>query len=164
MCISIFAVLRKGGGVLAGVTRRGGRWASEWLPSVTKSTGKDLDKEWATWRLPSAYIFEGEHPDDALARILRGQLGVSKFTYSSPRVSSFAEPSEWYPGNRHWDLAFAYEVTTSQTPRKHPHWTELLFLGASELGKRNFGWNNDYVREITASKPPSRRSRYPVQT
>jgi ADP-ribose pyrophosphatase YjhB (NUDIX family) len=164
MCISVFAVLRKGGGVLVGVNKRGGRWASEWLPSITKSTGKDLDEEWATWRLPSAYIFEGEHPDDALVRIVRGQLGVSRFAYSSPRVSSYAEPSEWYPGNRHWDLTFAYEVTTTQAPRKHPHWKELLFLDASELRKRNFGWNNDYVREMTASKPLSGRSRYPPKT
>lgn len=161
MCISVFAVLRNGGSVLAGLNKRGGRWASEWLPSITKSAGKDLDEEWATWHLPSAYVFEGEHPDEALIRVMRGQLGVSKFAYSSPRVSSYAEPSEWYPGNRHWDLTFAYEVTTSQTPRKHPHWKELLFLDASELRKRNFGWNNDYVREITTSKPLSGPSLYP---
>jgi hypothetical protein len=83
--MSVFAVLRKGSSLHVGVNKRGGRWASEWLPSITKSTGEDLDEEWAAWRLPSAYIFEGEHPDYALVRVIRGQLGVSKFAYSSPR-------------------------------------------------------------------------------
>jgi hypothetical protein len=158
MCISVFAVIRKEGRVLAGVTKRGGRWASEWLPSISKNTGKDLDKEWAAWRLPSAYVFEGEHPDDALGRVMRSQLVVDTFAYSRPAVYSYSEPSEWYPGNRHWDLAFAYDVTINQTPRKHPQWKELLFLDASELRKRDFGWNNDFVREVAGSKPLSKSS------
>ncbi|MDA4115127.1 MAG: hypothetical protein OK442_01060 [Thaumarchaeota archaeon] len=158
VCISVFAVVRKEGRVLAGVTKTGGRWASEWLPSITKNTGKDLHKEWAAWRLPSAYVFEGEHPDDALGRVMRGQLGVDTFAYSAPAVYSYAEPSEWYPGNRHWDLAFAYEVKMNHAPRKHSQWKELLFLDAPELRKRDFGWNNDFVREVVGSKPLSKPS------
>jgi len=152
MCISVFAVVRKRGSVLVGVSKKGGRWTSEWLPSITKSAGKDLDQELVVWRLPSAYIYEGEHPNGALERVMRDQLGVSKFAYSSPTVFSYAEPSEWYPGNKHWDLAFAYEVTTTQRPRKDSHWKELLFLDEEELRKRDFGWNNDFVREVAESK------------
>jgi hypothetical protein len=158
MCISVFAVVRKEGRVLAGVTKRGGRWASEWLPSIAMNTGKDLEKEWSAWRLPSAYVFEGEHPDDTLGRVMRGQLAADTFAYSGPGVYSYAEPSEWYPGNKHWDLAFAYEVLIGQDPRKHPLWKELLFLDASELRKRDFGWNNDFVREVAALKPRSKPS------
>jgi hypothetical protein len=152
MCISVFAVLRSKGGLLVGVSKGNRRWASEWLPSITKNTGKELEKELAVWRLPSAYIREGEHPDDALKRVLRGQLRLSKFEYSSPRVFSYAEPSDWYPGNKHWDLAFAYEVKTTQTPRRDPNWKELLFLGAGELRRRSFGWNNDFVLEVAGGE------------
>jgi len=155
MCISVFAVVRDGGKVLVGVSKRGGRWASEWLPSNTKSAGKELDKELAVWRLPSAYIFEGEKPDDALERVVRDQLGIDEFTSSGPRVFSYAEPSDWYPGNKHWDLALAYEVTTAQTPSKRPHWKELAFLDLKELRKRDFGWNNDFVREVAERTPSS---------
>jgi len=148
MCISVFALVRDGEKLLAGVPKRGGRWASEWLPSITKNTGRDLDKEWSAWRLPSAYIFEGEDPGDALDRVVRAQLGVDEFASSGPKVFSYAEPSDWYPGSKHWDLAFAYEVTTAQAPSKRPHWKELAFLDAKELRKRDFGWNNDFVLEV----------------
>jgi len=152
MCISVFALLRDKGKLLVGVTKSGGRWDSEWLPTITK--GSDLDEEQVLWRLPSAYIYEGEHPLEALGRVLRGQLGVREFVNSSPRVFSYSEPSEWYPGNKHWDLAFAFEVTTKQKPRKDPHWNELLFLDAKALWKRNFGWNDDFVREIAEPRAP----------
>ena len=162
MCISVFALLRSKGKLLVGVTKGGGRWDSEWLPTVAKkNTGRDLGEERALWRLPSAYIYEGEHPVEALGRVLRGQLGVRQFANSSPRVFSYAEPSEWYPGNKHWDLAFAFEVTTKQKPRKDPHWTELLFLDAKELRKRNFGWNDDFVREVAEQAPPEPRLNHP---
>jgi hypothetical protein len=152
MCISVFALVRERGKLLVGVPARGGRWASEWLPSITKNTGKDLDREWAAWRLPSAYICEGEHPGDALERVMRAQLGVESFASSGPRLFSYSEPSDWYPGNKHWDLAFAYEVVTAQTPSKRPHWRQLAFLGVKELRKRDFGWNNDFVREVAEPK------------
>jgi len=152
MCLSVFALVRDKGRVLAGVPKRGGRWASEWLPSITKNTGKDLDNEWAAWRLPSAYIYEGEHPGAALKRVLRAQLRVENFASSGPRVFSYDEPSDWYPGSKHWDLAFAYEVVTAQTPNKLPHWKELEFLNGKELRKRDFGWNDDFVREVAELK------------
>ena len=154
MCISVFALVRRGGGLLVGVPKRRERWSSEWLPSISKNAGKALLAEWEAPHLPSAYIFEGEHPDRALERVLRGQLGLTRFAYSSPRVFSFFEPSEWYPGNKHWDLAFAYEVTTDESPREGPYWKELTFLGKRELRKRDFGWNNDFVREVAEPKTP----------
>jgi len=148
MCISVFALVRKGDRLLVGVPKRGGKWSSEWLPSISKNTGRALEEEWEAPHLPSAYIFEGEHPDLALERVVRGPLGITRFTYSSARVFSYSEESDWYPGNKHWDLAFAYEVTTAQTLRKRSYWKELLFLDVEELLKRNFGWNNDFVRDV----------------
>ncbi len=148
MCISVFALLRDKGGLLVGVPKSGGRWDSEWLPSNRKDADEP-DQATVLWRLPSAYVREGEHPDDALKRVVRGQLGIGAFRHSNPKVLSYAEPSDWYPGNKHWDLAFAYEVTTAQSPSRRPHWKELAFLDAKELRKRDFGWNDDFVREVT---------------
>ena len=151
MCISVFAVVRNEGRVLVGVPKWSTKWNSEWLPSVSKNTGRELDEESSASRLPSSYIYVGEHPDDALRRMLRGQLGITKFAFPNPRVFSYLEPSQWYPGNKHWDVAFAYEVTTSQNPRRLPHWKELGFLEFQEIRKRNFGWNNDFVRDVIES-------------
>lgn len=155
MCISVFALLRKGGRLLVGVPKDNERWNSEWLPSNRKDT--DEPEKSGLWRLPSAYLLEGEHPENALGRVMRGQLAMDTFAYSGPRVYSYAEPSEWYPGNKHWDLAFAYEVRIGQATLRHPQWKELAFLGISELGKRDFGWNNDFVREVVAVKPQAKR-------
>jgi hypothetical protein len=157
MCISVFALVRDEDGLLVGVSEPGGRWDSEWLPSNRKDTDEP-DREAVLWRLPSAYLVEGEHPEEALRRVVKGQLGIPAFEHSDPRVLSYSEPSTWYPGNRHWDLAFAYEVTSSETPRKRPHWKELLFLDARELRRRNFGWNDDLVRKVAerANRPRPR--------
>jgi ADP-ribose pyrophosphatase YjhB (NUDIX family) len=160
MCISVFALLRGKGGLLVGVSEPGGRWDSEWLPSNRKDADEP-DREGVLWRLPSAYLIEGEHPEEALRRVVQDQLGIRAFEHSDPRVLSYSEPSDLYPGNRHWDLAFAYEVTASRAPRRRPHWKELLFLDASELRTRNFGWNDDFVRNVAkkADRPgPKGRS------
>ena len=151
MCVSVFALLRDKGGLLVGVSRSGGRWDSEWLPSNKKDTDEP-DQATVLWRLPSAYVREGEHPDDALKRVVQGQLGIDAFRHSNPRILSYSEPSTWYPGNEHWDLAFAYEVKTAEKPSKRPHWKELAFLDAKGLRRRDFGWNNDLVREVAEPK------------
>ena len=79
---------------------------------------------------------------------MHDQLGVKEFSQSAPRIFSYNAPSDWYPGSDHWDLVFVYEVGISQEPRKRPQWKELVFLGRRDLGKRDFGWNNDFVRDL----------------
>ena len=67
---------------------------------------------------------------------MKEQLRVRSFAVSSSRVLSYATPSDWYPGNVHWDLVFAYEVNVRGPIKKPPWWNELRFLARSELAKR----------------------------
>ncbi len=148
MCISVFAVVKRGAKVLAGVPKWSERWTSEWISSLLSYSQEERREAERQTRLPSTYIYEGENPDDALKRIMRDQLGVKTFSASAPRIFSYNSPSDWYPGSYHWDLAFAYKVGISQKPRKSPNWKELEFLDRRELKKKDFGWNSDFVRDL----------------
>ncbi len=148
MCISVFAIVERGDKVLAGVPEWSAKWTSEWISSILSYPLEERREAERQTRLPSTYIYEGEHPDDALKRIMNDQLGVQKFSVSAPKIFSYNSASDWYPGNEHWDLVFAYRVRTSQEPLKRPLWKELDFLNKIELRKRDFGWNNDFVRDL----------------
>jgi ADP-ribose pyrophosphatase YjhB (NUDIX family) len=100
------------------------------------------------WRLPSAYLQEGEHPEDTVRRVLRDQLGLRKFVISPPRVFSYTWPSDWYPGNNHWDLAFVYPVKVSESIKELPWWKELTFVGKGQLEDADFGWNDDLMKDL----------------
>ncbi len=75
-------------------------------------------------------------------------MRVRSFAVSSSRVLSYATPSDWYPGNVHWDLVFAYEVNVRGPIKKPPWWNELRFLARSELQSVEFGWNDDFMRDL----------------
>jgi hypothetical protein len=134
--------------VLVGVPRRRQRWISEWASGWLMYSNKELKEVYRQTRLPSSYLLEGEHPDLALLRVMRDQLGIEKFSAPAPQIMSYNSPSDWYPGNLHWDLVFAYRVKTSASPRKFPWWQELAFLGRQELRKKNFGWNEDMMKDL----------------
>jgi len=148
MCISAFAVLKRGEKVLVGVPKRNRRWLSEWLSSLRMYSKEEFDEVYNQTRLPSTYLFEAEHPEKALGRVMRNQLGIRKYSVSAPQIMSYNSPSDWYPGNFHWDLAFVYRVRTSASPKKLPWWQELAFLDKREMRKRDFGWNNDFVKDL----------------
>src|SRR5439155_11949617 len=97
---------------------------------------------------PSTYLLEGEHPDKAMRRVMRDQLGLRTFTVSTPRVFSYTWPSDWYPGNDHWDLAFVYPVKISEPIKNLPWWKELRFVDREQLGRTNFGWNDDLMKDL----------------
>ncbi len=148
MCISVFAVLKRGRRVLVGIPRRHPRWTSKWIPQWLVYPKEELDEIYKQTRLPSAYVLEGEHPDQALGRVMREQLGIRQFSKSTLRVMSYNSPSDWYPGNFHWDLVFVYRVRTSESPKKPPWWRELAFLERRELRKRDLGWNEDMMKDL----------------
>ena len=148
MCISVFAVARKRGSCLLGLPKPHDRWIHEWVPAWGSYPKNDLEDAFKQQRLPSAYLREGEHPDDCLSRIVREQLGVNRFTASPPRVLSYSWPSEWYPGSEHWDLVFAYEVKLQQPLKELPWWSELSFKGRAQLRGAKFGWNDDLMRDL----------------
>lgn len=156
MCISVFAVVKEGDSYLIGRPARTGRWFSDWIPAWNSYPDEDLEAVFEQWRLPSGYLREGEHPDGCLGRIMREQVGVKRFRASPPRIFSYANPSDWYPGNTHWDLVFAYDVTGSERPGKHPWWRELRMVRRSALQRYNFGWNEDFMVDLgILDRPPS---------
>jgi ADP-ribose pyrophosphatase YjhB (NUDIX family) len=148
MCISAFAVVKEGDACLLGVPRGRRNWIAEWVPAWGAYSKEDLKDAFKQWRLPSGYLREGEHPDDCLRRVVREQLGVRSFKASRPRVFSYSAPSDWYPGNEHWDLVFVYKVKLQGTPKTLPWWRELRFVGRLERGRADFGWNEDMMRDL----------------
>jgi ADP-ribose pyrophosphatase YjhB (NUDIX family) len=148
MCISVFAVVKKGDSYLIGKPARTERWFSEWIPAWNSYAQEDLEDVFEQWRLPSGYLREGEHPDDCLRRVMREQVDVRRFEVSSTRIFSYATPSDWYPGNAHWDLVFAYDVASDQKLRKLPWWKELRFARRSALQNARFGWNEDFMVDL----------------
>ncbi len=79
---------------------------------------------------------------------MRDELGIEKFSASTPQIMSYNSPSDWYPGNFHWDLVFVYGVRTSASPKKLSWWRELAFLGRQDLHKRDLGWNEDMMEDL----------------
>jgi ADP-ribose pyrophosphatase YjhB (NUDIX family) len=148
MCLSAFAVVKRGRRVLAGIPKRHRRWTSEWVSSWRTYPKKELAEVYAQTRLPATYLFEGESPDKALQRVMRDQLGIKRYAASTLKAMSYNSPSDWYPGNLHWDIAFAYDVRTSEPLRRLPWWSELGFLNGRQLRKRDLGWNSDFMKDL----------------
>jgi len=148
MCISVFAVIRREGRLLMGVPRDKKKWIAEWVPNWGFYSEKDLRSEFRRWRLPSGYLLEGEHPDAAVERVVRDQLRVDPSPPSARTVLSYSTPSDWYPGNDHWDLVFVYELGVGGPIVRPPWWKELRFLTRSELDGADLGWNDDLMRDL----------------
>jgi ADP-ribose pyrophosphatase YjhB (NUDIX family) len=55
------------------------------------------------WTLPSSIINYGEHPEAAIKRIVREQVGTEPKNIRLLDIQSY--------GDKHWDLCFVYEVT-----------------------------------------------------
>ncbi len=109
---------------------------------------EEVDKIYKQTRLPSSYLIEGEHPEQALLRVMRDQLGIEEFSASAPLVMSYNSPSDWYPGKSHWDLVFLYAVKTSASPKRSPWWHELAFLSKREFRRKDLGWNEDMMKDL----------------
>lgn len=74
-CISVFALIRKGEAVLVLKPKKDPRWEQEWSPNWRIYEPEHLEREMASWRLPSSYVKEGESPATALDRVMRDQMG-----------------------------------------------------------------------------------------
>lgn len=155
MCISVFALVKskKKKGVLLGLPKPDERWINEWISSWKNYTDKDLAEAYKQWRLPSTYLREGEHPETALRRIMEDQLGIGDYSLAKkgPQVFSYTAPSDWYPGNNHWDLAFVYDVRVrGKSLKDMPRWwQELDFVRKKkDLLSKDYGWNDDFMRDL----------------
>lgn len=82
--ISSFAIIKKGNQLLL---------AKRIRPEFT--AGK--------WVFPSSLINIGEHPESAIKRIVKEQLGTE------PKQARLLDIQSY--GDKHWDLCFVYEVS-----------------------------------------------------
>ena len=148
MCISVFAVVVRGGKILLGIPAKHKHWTSEWVPGWLMYSKDELAEAFQQWRLPSSYLVAGEHPDGALRRVMLDQLQIGNFTLTAPKILSYYSASDWYPGKHHWDLVFVYSVRTDQRLGKPPWWRELAFVDRSRLAGKEFGWNADLMKDL----------------
>ncbi len=148
-CASSFVLVRRGANVLAGIPRDQRRWRTQWQPNIDAYTPAAQEAEFRSWRLPASFLFEGEHPADTARRVMRDQLQVPVRRLAAPEVHAFHDPSSWYPGHRHYDLCFVYEVR-GIAPRAIPPWWQRLefveprFLRSQDLGSAM----SDLVRKL----------------
>ena len=138
-CASSFVLVRNGRKILAGIPSEHRKWREQWQPNIRTYRPQDQEAEFRSWRLPAAFLFEGEHPDDAARRVMRDQLRLPPRKLDRPAIYTFYDRSSWYPGRRHYDLCFVYEVRNA-APREIPDWWERLeFVGPAFLRKQELG-------------------------
>ncbi len=156
-CASSFVLVRKDAKVLAGIALDHRKWREQWQPNINAYRPQDQEAEFRSWRLPAAYLFEGEHPADAARRVMRDQLRIAVRKLDRPAIYSFYDTSSWYSGQKHYDLCFVYEVDGS-APRSLPAWWQHLefvpprFLRGQELGSAM----SDLVRVLSFRSNGSR--------
>lgn len=138
-CASSFVLVREGPKLLAGIPKDHPRWRREWAPNFLVYTAADLADEFRSWRLPAAYLYEGEHPEDTARRVLQDQLRMPRKKLGQVSIYSFHDPSSWYPGRKHYDLCFVFEVRGAPLSRVPPWWQRLEFLSVRELQKAELG-------------------------
>jgi len=156
MCMSVFVLARRPGkkGVLIGLPKQDEKWITEWISAWRSYTEKELSEAYEQWRLPSSYLREGEHPEEAVRRIMEDQIGIGDYSLSKkgPQVFSYNSPSDWYQGNNHWDLAFVYDVKVRKGAKElqvPKWWRELEFVKKKkDFLTKDYGWNDDFMRDL----------------
>lgn len=153
ICITVVAVIRRGRKVLLGHVTAHRRWMMEWMTTFQVYSPKELEEAYSELRLPCAYLREGEHPDNALGRIMKDQLRVKRYTNAGPKVFSwYSLSTEWYPGKRHWDLLFAYVVKAQIPAKTPPWWSDLGWVDTKRLRAADFGWNRELMQSLELVK------------
>jgi ADP-ribose pyrophosphatase YjhB (NUDIX family) len=136
LCISTFALVSREGLILAVRPKLPEKWEKEWTPNWRLYEPAQLQKELASWRLPSTYVKEGEAPRDALDRVMADQLGIGTYVADSSSMENFYEASRRYPGEMHWDYCFVFHVSTKEEPKEQAWVAESQYLHPTELKGR----------------------------
>jgi hypothetical protein len=140
-CASSFAIIRAGERLLLGVpnpTERE-RWQDKWWPGLAFYPPRERDREIRLWRFPAAFLYEGESPGDCLERVMKDMLGVPEWSVTDHEDRAFYDPSDWYPGHRHYDLCFVYRVTLPKEPMRPAWFSRLEFVDPTTVGAEDFG-------------------------
>lgn len=129
-CTSAFPVIERDGQVLVGRMDEdhAQTWIEAWAPNVRFYDGKRYERLFDGLRFPSTYLQTGEHPDAAVGRVWRDQLGFEgEPDLGLPTIVSDAKESRRAPGAQHWDLLFLYEVDGPELGEVPEHWAELAY-------------------------------------
>lgn len=149
-CASSFVLVRHGRKILAGIPEDHRKWREQWQPNISTYRPQDQEAEFASWRLPAAFLYEGEHPDATARRVLEDQLQIPPKRLDRPAIFSFYDRSSWYPGRRHFDLCFVYELHNSAPHEVPPWWERLEFVDMDFLRKQELGSAmSDLVKSLT---------------
>ncbi len=138
-CLSSFAILQEDTKVLLGVPKEHTRWEEEWAPNFSAYDPPEREAEFRSWRFPAAYLYEGEHPDETLRRVVEGQLSIEEYGADATDVYAFYDPSDWFPGRKHYDLCFIYEVVAAPPEAPPPWFQRLEMVEIASLKSNDFG-------------------------
>jgi ADP-ribose pyrophosphatase YjhB (NUDIX family) len=138
-CISAFALVKKGDRVLLLKPKTDPRWTEEWAPNWRVYAPEKMEADMRCWRFPSSYVKEGEAPADALARVMKDQLGFKRYNVRRSKLLNFYSPSTRRPGQMHWDYCFVFWVTTASTPKVQPWLEDVRYVSVKGLRPEDLG-------------------------
>jgi ADP-ribose pyrophosphatase YjhB (NUDIX family) len=116
--ISSFGIIREGDKILLARRRRQG--STQWI-------------------IPSSLINYGEHPQDAIKRIIKGLLGAKSSNETLLDIQSY--------GTKHWDLCLIYEI---ETPAIGPLPQDVEATGYFELSNLPVDTKDDHKEVLQA--------------
>lgn len=151
-CLSTFLVLEREEHILVGrmAAEAEPEWTRRWAPNVAYYEGERHERLFEGWRLPGTYVRTGEHPSQAVRRVLDDQLDIpGELDPGEPAVFSQASPSRRAPEAHHWDVFFLYrsEGPDVQHPPPRP-WSKLEYKDSQELGDLDWVMRHGELLEL----------------
>jgi|SRR5579862_8393866 len=77
------------------------------------------------WLLPSGIINFGEHPESAIKRLVKEQIGAEPKNVKLLDIQSY--------GDKHWDLCFVYEATIDSVGKVSPDVEKAEYFDKGKL-------------------------------
>jgi ADP-ribose pyrophosphatase YjhB (NUDIX family) len=77
------------------------------------------------WVFPSAIINFGEHPESAIKRIVKEQIGAEPKNVKLIDIQSY--------GDKHWDLCFVYEISIDEVGKVSPDIEKAEYFDRGKL-------------------------------
>lgn len=136
-CTSAFLIVEREGRVLAGRMdeAHADTWIEEWAPNVAFYEGDRYERLFEGWRFPATYLQTGEHPQAAVERVARDQLGLEALDIGPPTIVSSAKASRRSPHARHWDLLFVHRARGPERVEAPEHWAQLSYRSVEHLAE-----------------------------
>jgi ADP-ribose pyrophosphatase YjhB (NUDIX family) len=153
LCLSTFLLLRPSGHperVMVGHLNPDAPWGQIGALDAERAHGSSKG-----WMLPSSQLVYYETPEESARRIAREQLGIELGKLPPALLMSDSEQRPAAPkGALHWDIGFVYILDgVTDTPPRHPAWTDLRFLDVSTIRRQDFARSQQDVLAL-AGMPP----------